>query len=119
MVGAVIARDGQVIGEGFHKRAGEAHAEVNALAAARRAATDFRGATLYVTLEPCSTFGRTPPCTSAIIESGISEVVVGATDPNAKHAGKGFRVLRKAGIRVRPGLLAEESSALCSLPLSS
>jgi diaminohydroxyphosphoribosylaminopyrimidine deaminase / 5-amino-6-(5-phosphoribosylamino)uracil reductase len=112
MVGAVIVRDGVLIGEGFHKRAGEAHAEVNAIAAGRRAAKDVRGATLYVTLEPCSTFGRTPPCTSAIIESGISEVIVGATDPNAKHAGKGFELLRKAGIRVRQGLLADECMRL-------
>ena len=112
MVGAVIVRDGAVLGEGFHKRAGEGHAEVTAIAAARRAGKDIRGATLYVTLEPCSTFGRTPPCTSAIVESGISEVIVGATDPNAKHAGKGFELLRKAGIRVRHGLLAEECTRL-------
>ena len=112
MVGAVIVRDGIVLGDGFHKRAGEAHAEVNAIATARRAGKDIRGAILYVTLEPCSTFGRTPPCTSAIIESGISEVIVGATDPNAKHSGKGFAVLRKTGIRVRHGLLAEECTRL-------
>jgi diaminohydroxyphosphoribosylaminopyrimidine deaminase / 5-amino-6-(5-phosphoribosylamino)uracil reductase len=112
MVGSVIVRDGLVIGEGFHKRAGEAHAEVNAMAAARRAGKDIHGATLYVTLEPCSTFGRTPPCTSAIIDSGISEVIAGAIDPNAKHAGKGFEILRKAGIRVRHGLLAEECTRL-------
>ena len=112
MVGAVIVRDGAVLGEGFHKRAGEGHAEVTAIAAARRAGKDIHGATLYVTLEPCSTFGRTPPCTSAIVESGISEVIVGTTDPNAKHAGKGFELLRKAGIRVRHGLLAEECTRL-------
>ena len=112
MVGAVIVRNGAILAEGFHKRAGEAHAEVNAITSARRAGTDIRGATLYVTLEPCSTFGRTPPCTSAIIESGISEVFVGAMDPNAKHAGRGFELLRKAGLRVRHGLLAEECTRL-------
>lgn len=112
MVGAVIVRNGVVLGEGWHKRAGEPHAEVNAMTAARRAGHDLRGATIYVTLEPCCTFGRTPPCTSAIIESEMAEVIAGATDPNVKHAGKGFTALRKAGIQVRVGLLAEECTKL-------
>ena len=96
MVGAVIVRRGEVIGEGWHKRAGEPHAEVNAIAAARRAGKELRGATIYVTLEPCSTTGRTPPCTSALIESGISRVVV-AESRNFK----GFQdVLSLAGVQV-------------------
>lgn len=112
MVGAVIVRNGQVLGEGFHKRAGEPHAEVNAINAAYRAVHDLRGATIYVTLEPCSTFGRTPPCTSALMENGISRVVVAATDPNPEHAGRGLKLLRKSGIKVESGLLAEESMRL-------
>ena len=105
LVGAVIVRNGEVIGESWHQRAGEAHAEVNAIRAALRSGKDLRGATLYVTLEPCCTYGRTPPCTLAIIESGIARVVVGSTDPNRKHAGKGFAILRKAGLSVKVGLL--------------
>jgi len=106
-VGAVIARGGKIIGEGWHQRAGEAHAEINALRG-----VNARGATLYVTLEPCSTHGRTPPCTDAIIVAGIRRVVVAATDPNPKHRGRGLRLLRKTGIRVESGLLAEEATAL-------
>lgn len=112
MVGAVLVRDGRIIGEGWHKRAGEPHAEVNAINAARRTSAKMSGATLFVTLEPCSTTGRTPPCTNAIIENGIREVIVAAKDPNPKHAGAGLRILRKAGITVRNGLLAEEASRL-------
>ena len=108
MVGAVIVREGEIVGEGWHQRAGEPHAEINAINSARRRGKEVRGATLYVTLEPCSTHGRTPPCTSAIIESGIGKVVVGATDPNVKHAGKGFRILREAGITVKIGLLHDQ-----------
>lgn len=112
LVGAVIVRNGEIIGEGWHKKAGEVHAEINALAAARRKGFSPRGATLYVTLEPCSTFGRTPPCTEALRESGITKVVVGATDPNPKHAGGGFRVLRRHGIAVEQGLLAPDCTRL-------
>lgn len=106
-VGAVVVRNGRVIGEGWHKVAGGPHAEVNALAR-----TNARGATLYVTLEPCCTHGRTPPCTDAIIAAGIRRVVVAAIDPNPKHRGRGLRLLRQAGLRVDAGLLADEATAL-------
>jgi diaminohydroxyphosphoribosylaminopyrimidine deaminase / 5-amino-6-(5-phosphoribosylamino)uracil reductase len=112
MVGAVIVRNGEIVGEGWHKKAGEPHAEINALAAARKKGFDLQGATIYITLEPCSTLGRTPPCTDALIESGITRVVVGATDPNPKHAGAAYRLLRKHRLRVEHGLLAEECTAL-------
>ena len=112
MVGAVIVRGGEIIGEGWHKRAGEAHAEVNAITSARRGGKELRGATIYVTLEPCCTSGRTPPCTSALIESGIARVVVGAKDSNPKHSGKGLALLRKAGVEVQAGLLREECTRL-------
>jgi diaminohydroxyphosphoribosylaminopyrimidine deaminase/5-amino-6-(5-phosphoribosylamino)uracil reductase len=107
VVGAVLARGGRIIAEGWHKRAGEAHAEVNALRC-----VNARGATLYVTLEPCCTHGRTPPCTDAIIAAGIKRVVVAATDPNPKHRGRGLRLLKCAGIRVDAGLLAKEATGL-------
>jgi diaminohydroxyphosphoribosylaminopyrimidine deaminase/5-amino-6-(5-phosphoribosylamino)uracil reductase len=105
MVGALVVAGGQIVGEGWHERAGGAHAEVNALAAAGEKA---RGATLYVTLEPCSTFGRTPPCTDAIQRAGIARVVAGARDPNPLHAGRGYDILRATGIAVTEGVLAEE-----------
>jgi len=108
-VGAVLVRGGRVIGEGWHRRAGEPHAEILALRGA-----NARGATLYVTLEPCCTHGRTPPCTDAIIAAGVRRVVVAATDPNPKHRGRGLRLLRRAGIRVESGLFAEEATALNS-----
>ncbi len=109
-VGAVIATaSGAVIAEGWHKRAGGPHAEINALAAAGEAA---RGATMYVTLEPCSTYGRTPPCTDAIKRAGLARVVIGATDPNPAHAGRGFDILRAAGIEVANGILAGECEDL-------
>jgi len=98
MVGAVIVQHGRIAGEGFHERAGQPHAEIIALRAAGPAA---RGATLYVTLEPCCTYGRTPPCTEAIIRAGIARVVAGSLDPNPRHAGRGFDLLRRAGIEVR------------------
>lgn len=108
MVGAVIVRNGKIIGEGFHRRAGAPHAEIVALRVARSA----RNATLYVTLEPCCTHGRTPPCTDAVIASGIKRVVIGTIDPNPKHAGRGVKILRHAGIRVETGLLREEAAQL-------
>ncbi len=110
LVGALIVENGAVVAEGFHARAGEAHAEVNALQALGR--KPALGATLYVTLEPCSTHGRTPPCCTAIAEAGLTRVVVGATDPNPAHAGKGFDILRAAGIEVVPGVLAAECADL-------
>jgi diaminohydroxyphosphoribosylaminopyrimidine deaminase / 5-amino-6-(5-phosphoribosylamino)uracil reductase len=108
-VGAIVVKNGRKIGQGWHKKAGGPHAEVFAL---RQAGAAARGATLYVSLEPCSTFGRTPPCSEAIIRAGISRVVVGAVDPNPKHAGRGLRLLRKAGIRVEVGACAEEAADL-------
>lgn len=110
LVGAVIVEEGSVVAEGFHARAGEPHAEVNALRALSRAPKP--GATLYVTLEPCCTHGRTPPCTEAIIASGLKRVVVGATDPNPAHAGHGFERLRAAGVDVVSGVLARECADL-------
>jgi diaminohydroxyphosphoribosylaminopyrimidine deaminase/5-amino-6-(5-phosphoribosylamino)uracil reductase len=100
MVGAVLVQAGRVIGRGWHRRAGEPHAEIEALRDAKKRGHSPRGATLYVTLEPCSTHGRTPPCTQAIIDAGIRRVVVGAADPNPRHAGKGFPILGRAGIEV-------------------
>src|SRR5690242_15875691 len=112
MVGAVLVKGGQIIGRGWHWRAGEAHAEIEALHDAQKRGNNPRGATLYVTLEPCCTHGRTPPCTEAIIAAGIKRVVVGATDPNPKHAGKGLKILKKAGIKLVHGVLADECTRL-------
>lgn len=100
MVGAVLVKGGKIIGRGWHRRAGLPHAEIEALADAQRHGHDAKGATLYVTLEPCSTHGRTPPCTEAIIAAEIKRVVVAARDPNPKHAGKGFKILQRAGVRI-------------------
>jgi diaminohydroxyphosphoribosylaminopyrimidine deaminase/5-amino-6-(5-phosphoribosylamino)uracil reductase len=100
MVGAVLVKGGKIIGRGWHRRAGGPHAEIGALRDAQKCGHSPRGATLYVTLEPCCTHGRTPPCTDAIIAAGIKRVVVGATDPNPKHSGRAFKILRRAGIEV-------------------
>ena len=97
-VGAVLVRGGKIIGRGWHRRSGGPHAEIEALRDAQQRGHRPRGATLYITLEPCSTQGRTPPCTDAIIASGIRRVICGATDPNPKHAGRGFKLLKRAGI---------------------
>ncbi|SDU16380.1 diaminohydroxyphosphoribosylaminopyrimidine deaminase [Verrucomicrobium sp. GAS474] len=111
-VGAVLWKKGKVIGEGRHLRAGRPHAEVEAVRDARRRGHSSKGATLYVTLEPCSTCGRTPACTDLIRREEIARVVVAAKDPNPHHAGAGFRILKKAGIEVAHGLFAKESAAL-------
>ena len=100
MVGAVLVKGGKIIGRGWHRRAGLPHAEIEALRDAEKSGHNPKGATFYVTLEPCCTRGRTPPCTDAIIAAEIKKVVVGAMDPNPKHAGKGFQILRRAGIEV-------------------
>jgi diaminohydroxyphosphoribosylaminopyrimidine deaminase / 5-amino-6-(5-phosphoribosylamino)uracil reductase len=100
MVGAVLVKGGKIIGRGWHRRAGLPHAEIEALHDAQKRGHNPKGATLYVTLEPCSTHGRTPPCTDAIIAAGLKRVVVGTTDPNPKHSGRGFKILRRAGITV-------------------
>src|SRR6201999_552430 len=97
VVGAVVVKQGKVVGEGFHTRAGEPHAEVNALA---EAADEAAGATLYVSLEPCTHHGRTPPCTEAIVAAGVARVVVAADDPTPKANGRGLGVLRDEGIAV-------------------
>lgn len=112
MVGAVLVKGGKIIGRGWHRRAGLPHAEIEALRDTTRRGNNPKGATLYVTLEPCCTHGRTPPCTEAIIKAAIKRVVAGATDPNPKHAGKGFAILKRAGIEVTSGILAEECSRL-------
>jgi len=112
MVGAVLVKGGKIIGRGWHRRAGEPHAEIEALRDAQKRDHSPRGATLYVTLEPCCTHGRTPPCTDAIMTAGIKTVVIGDTDPNPKHAGKGFKILRRAGIKVVHGVLGEECARL-------
>lgn len=112
IVGAVLVKRGKLIGQGWHRKAGGPHAEIVALSDARRRGQNPRSATLYVTLEPCCTHGRTPPCTKSIIDAGISRVVASATDPNPKHAGRGFRILRRTGIGVTRGVLAAESTAM-------
>jgi diaminohydroxyphosphoribosylaminopyrimidine deaminase / 5-amino-6-(5-phosphoribosylamino)uracil reductase len=110
-VGALIVRDGNVIARGWHRRAGEPHAEIEAIGALRKPEL-ARGATMYVTLEPCSTHGRTPPCCDAIKAHGFARVVVGAIDPNPKHAGRGLSLLRNAGIEVKCGVLEGECTSL-------
>lgn len=108
-VGAVLVQNGKIIAEGFHKKAGGPHAEVNCL---KSAIGNLQSAILYVTLEPCSTYGRTPPCTDMILSNGISRVVIGAKDPNPAHAGRGIRILRRAGVEVITGVCRAEAEML-------
>jgi diaminohydroxyphosphoribosylaminopyrimidine deaminase/5-amino-6-(5-phosphoribosylamino)uracil reductase len=108
-VGAVVVKNGEVVGEGWHRKAGGPHAEVEALT---RAGDRARGAVLYVTLEPCSTWGRTPPCTEAICRAGLARVVYATEDPNPRHTGRARTILEKAGIRVDVGVGRIEAEAL-------
>ncbi len=108
-VGCVIAKDGKILGEGWHERAGEAHAEVRAIS---QAGPEARGATAYVTLEPCSHFGRTPPCSRALIDAGVAHIFAATKDPNPAVSGRGLQQLRDAGVRVTEGLLAESAAKL-------
>lgn len=112
MVGAVIVKNGKIIGKGYHECFGGPHAEINAI---NNASTDVLGSTLYVTLEPCSHFGKTPPCTQSIIKNGIKEVVIGLTDPNPLVNGKGIKMLKSAGIQVIDGILEKEAKSLNAL----
>ncbi len=110
-VGAVIVKNGRVLSRGYHHKAGQPHAEIEALLALGSEAR-ARGTTIYVTLEPCSTHGRTPPCTEAIRRAGFARVVIGATDPNPRHAGKAVAILEAGGITLRAGVLGAECEAL-------
>jgi diaminohydroxyphosphoribosylaminopyrimidine deaminase/5-amino-6-(5-phosphoribosylamino)uracil reductase len=118
-VGAVIVKNGKVLSRGLHHAAGKPHAEIEAMMKAGFAPNSpspithsLKGSTLYVTLEPCSSHGKTPPCTEAIIRAGIDRVVYGATDPDKRHRGRATKILRKAGIKVTEGILGEECAAL-------
>ena len=108
-VGCVLVKDGQLVGEGYHPRAGQPHAEVFAL---RDAGDAARGATAYVTLEPCAHYGRTPPCAKGLVEAGVARVVVACPDPNPLVAGKGVQILRDAGIQVEIGVLEQQAHQL-------
>ncbi len=112
MVGAVLVRRGKIIGRGWHRRAGQPHAEIEALADARARGASVKGATLFVTLEPCSTTGRTPPCTEALQAAGLRRIVIAAKDPNPAHRGRGHAVLRAGGCEVTGGILEEEAIRL-------
>lgn len=111
-VGCVIVKDGRVIGEGFTQPPGGNHAEIEALAAAAAKGCDVRGATVYVTLEPCSHFGRTPPCADALVRAGVTKVVAAMTDPNPLVAGQGMARLQAAGIEIESGILTAQAREL-------
>jgi len=104
-VGAVIVKNGRIVGRGYHRKAGLAHAEINAL---REAGIKAKGADIYITLEPCNHFGRTPPCAEAIVRAGIKNIFIGMKDPNPLVAGKGITRLKNAGIKVETGILEQE-----------
>ncbi|MDH5186965.1 MAG: bifunctional diaminohydroxyphosphoribosylaminopyrimidine deaminase/5-amino-6-(5-phosphoribosylamino)uracil reductase RibD [candidate division WOR-3 bacterium] len=106
LVGAVVVKNGKIIGKGYHKQFGKAHAEVNALADAKG---KTKGAALYVTLEPCTFYGKTPACVNAVLNSGVTKVVVATKDPHSKVLGKGIEILRKAGIKTKVGVLAKQA----------
>lgn len=109
LVGAVIVKNGNIIAEGYHKKYGESHAEVNAL---NNATQDVHDATMYVTLEPCSHYGKTPPCANRIVKSGIKKVVIAMEDPNPIVSGKGIKILKDNGVEVKVGVLREEAEKL-------
>ena len=115
LVGAVIVKDGKIIAEGFHHKCGELHAERDALKNAAEKKADVSGSTIFVTLEPCCHTGRQPPCTQAIIESGIKKVVIGSRDPNPKVNGKGVKILEEAGIQVVQDFMKEECDSINSV----
>ncbi|HMY90128.1 MAG TPA: bifunctional diaminohydroxyphosphoribosylaminopyrimidine deaminase/5-amino-6-(5-phosphoribosylamino)uracil reductase RibD, partial [Nitrosomonas sp.] len=108
-VGCVIVKNHQIIGRGWHEKAGQPHAEINAL---KQAASEVKGSTVYVTLEPCCHYGRTPPCTDTLINAGIAKLVIAAQDPNPRVAGKGIKQLKAAGIEVQYGLLEAQANQL-------
>ena len=105
MVGAVIVRNGKIIGRGYHKKCGDYHAEINAI---NNVKGSIRGSTIYINLEPCSHYGRTPPCVDTLIKKGLKRVVVGTPDPNPEVNGKGIKILRSKGIKVEVGILDTE-----------
>jgi len=109
MVGAVIVKNGKIIGEGYHERPGEAHAEINALNSVSERAD---GAVIYVNLEPCFHYGRTPPCAKALIKAGIKRAVIAMKDPNPRVAGRGIDMMREAGMQVEVGLMEDEARML-------
>jgi diaminohydroxyphosphoribosylaminopyrimidine deaminase/5-amino-6-(5-phosphoribosylamino)uracil reductase len=110
MVGAVLVKNGKVVGEGYHIKAGADHAEIIAL---RQAGEKARGATLYLNLEPCIHYGRTPPCAPAVIEAKVKQVVIGMEDPNPLVRGRGLESLKRAGLDVEVGILEKESQSRC------
>lgn len=113
-VGAVVVKDGELLGKGWHRAAGQPHAEREAIAdvVARHGAEALRGATIYITLEPCSTTGKTPPCTDGLIQAGVARVVYACQDANANHAGRADELLKQAGIEVVSGVLAQEAEPI-------
>ncbi len=119
MVGAVLVKEGKVIGQGWHKVFGGPHAEVEAIADARAAGQDAAGSTLYVSLEPCCHQGKTPPCTRAVIEAGIKTVVVAMTDPDTKVRGHGIKELRQAGLEIIEGICEDQARRLLAAYIKS